>query len=619
MIINLKYNSQTGLLTPMANYTLAQHNHLADKIVVVSNAPDCKDYNYCLEFVCYNTKNVPKNQYVSEILTYTDDGIVFDVPNNLTQYAGFVDVQLTGYSKDNYNIIFKSISKNTKAFSVEGSLSVLDNALSDTPNILTLLQQELDYVREVKETIANDFENLIKNDLGQVLEDFEYFGVEYVFYDKRYSKVYKGNSQITPPAVELTEHEQLLGWVTPDGREWNFETDRLQGELTLIANVQSIGLTVEQGQVKDYQGEAQDVYVPYCLDGIITEKISEAFEIAQSKNTLYLPIGLADCEELRTDKFSNIAGGKDTVVIDGIFYDRKGERIVGVTRERAQSNDAIVVGEQVKNISDYAFCGATTSKIILPNGVTSIGDYAFIDCVNITCIELPSNIQSIGDKIFWGCSNGLEVIIEAKNPPSVIATSFALSQDSNAKVMVPYWAYKDYKLDENFGDSVQPLGDIDCIGEIQALQNRSTQIEQTIEQTDEQLGQVEQNLQGQIDTLKNVYAVGSIYMSVNSTSPASLFGGTWERIKDRFLLGSGDTYNAGATGGSATHTLSIDEMPSHSHEYYRMRSGGSTWWVAGSNGTIFTQEYINTNSAGNGQAHNNMPPYLAIYVWKRTA
>lgn len=619
MIINLKYNSQTGLLTPMANYTLAQHNHLADKIVVVSNAPDCKDYNYCLEFVCYNTKNVPKTQYVSEILTYTDDGIVFDVPNNLTQYAGFVDVQLTGYAKDNYNIIFKSISKNTKAFSVEGSLSVLDNALSDTPNILTLLQQELDYVREVKETIANDFENLIKNDLGQVLEDFEYFGVEYVFYDERYSKVYKGNSLITPPTVELTEQEQLLGWVTADGKEWNFATDKLQGELTLIANVQSIGLTVEQGQVKDYQGEAQDVYVPYCLDGIITEKISEAFEITQSKNTLYLPIGLADCEELRADKFSNIAGGKDTVVIDGIFYDRKGERIVGVTRERAQSNDAIVVGEQVKNISDYAFCGATTSKIILPNGVTSIGDYAFIDCVNITCIELPSNIQSIGDKIFWGCSNGLEVIIEAKNPPSVVATSFALSQDSNAKVMVPYWAYKDYKLDENFGDSVQPLGDIDCIGEIQALQNRSTQIEQTIEQTDEQLGQVEQNLQGQIDTLKNVYAVGSIYMSVNSTSPASLFGGTWERIKDRFLLGSGDTYNAGATGGSATHTLSIDEMPSHSHEYYRMRSGGSTWWVAGSNGTIFTQEYINTNSAGNGQAHNNMPPYLAIYVWKRTA
>ena len=61
------------------------------------------------------------------------------------------------------------------------------------------------------------------------------------------------------------------------------------------------------------------------------------------------------------------------------------------------------------------------------------------------------------------------------------------------------------------------------------------------------------------------FPIGSIYLSVNSTSPASLFGGTWEKIKDKFLLASGDTYSAGATGGEATHTLTIEEMPSHSH------------------------------------------------------
>ena len=664
MIINLKYNSQTGLLTPMANYTLAQHNHLADKIVVVSNAPDCKDYNYCLEFVCYNTKNVPKTQYVSEILTYTDDGIVFDVPNNLTQYAGFVDVQLTGYAKDNYNIIFKSISKNTKAFSVEGSLSVLDNALSDTPNILTLLQQELDYVREVKETIANDFENLIKNDLGQVLEDFEYFGVEYVFYDERYSKVYKGNSLITPPTVELTEQEQLLGWVTADGKEWNFATDKLQGKLTLIANVQSIGLTVEQGQVKGYQGEAQDIYVPYSLDGIVTDKVSEAFEITQPKNTLYLPIGLSDCGALRADKFSNISGGKDTVMTDGIFCDQKGSRVVGVCRDRAQSNDAIFLGEQVRSISDYAFCGAMASKIVLPKSVTSIGAYAFRDCVNLTSIDLSSNIQSIGDKAFWGCSDGLEITIEADNPPTAVATSFALTQDTYAKILVPYWAYKNYKLNDYFGNLVQPLGGMDCIGEIEGLQTRSSQIEQTVEQMDGQLGQtaqdlsqvqqevgetqrnlsqveqkssnleqslsqVEQNLQGQIDTLKNVYAVGSIYMSVNSTSPASLFGGTWERIKDRFLLGSGDTYNAGATGGSATHTHNAsgfakictsaegfnmsqkDQTKSWSINYRMATPSNATQQTGTTSWGVDTDTTIASTS--------NMPPYLAGYIWKRTA
>ena len=62
-----------------------------------------------------------------------------------------------------------------------------------------------------------------------------------------------------------------------------------------------------------------------------------------------------------------------------------------------------------------------------------------------------------------------------------------------------------------------------------------------------------------------VYPVGAIYMSVNSTNPASLFGGTWEQIKDRFLLSAGDSYSAGSTGGEAEHTLTYGEMPVHSH------------------------------------------------------
>lgn len=65
--------------------------------------------------------------------------------------------------------------------------------------------------------------------------------------------------------------------------------------------------------------------------------------------------------------------------------------------------------------------------------------------------------------------------------------------------------------------------------------------------------------------LNAVYPVGSIYMSVNSTSPSSLFGGTWVQLKDRFLLGAGDTYSNGATGGAATHTLTAAEMPGHTH------------------------------------------------------
>ena len=75
----------------------------------------------------------------------------------------------------------------------------------------------------------------------------------------------------------------------------------------------------------------------------------------------------------------------------------------------------------------------------------------------------------------------------------------------------------------------------------------------------------------------SIYPVGSIYMSVNSTSPSSLFGGTWEQLTDTFLYATSttaDTSSTTATDGEATHTLTIDEMPSHTHEqdphYHKM-------------------------------------------------
>lgn len=124
--------------------------------------------------------------------------------------------------------------------------------------------------------------------------------------------------------------------------------------------------------------------------------------------------------------------------------------------------------------------------------------------------------------------------------------------------------------------------------------------------------------------LSKVYPVGSIYMSLSSTDPKTLFGGTWERLKDRFLLAAGDTYSGGATGGEATHTLTKDEMPSHNH--YAAVSGGTDSYgqtrTAISSFAIKTQGYSDSSTifaTGGGDAHNNMPPYLAVYMWKRTA
>lgn len=135
------------------------------------------------------------------------------------------------------------------------------------------------------------------------------------------------------------------------------------------------------------------------------------------------------------------------------------------------------------------------------------------------------------------------------------------------------------------------------------------------------------------------YPVGSIYISVNSVNPNTLFGGTWERIQGRFLLAADDTnYVANSIGGEANHTLTVNEMPSHTHTQnshnhnipYRNDSGpydisihfsydtdnAKTWW----NSSISTDYAIAINqNTGGGQAHNNMPPYLAVYMWKRVS
>lgn len=129
------------------------------------------------------------------------------------------------------------------------------------------------------------------------------------------------------------------------------------------------------------------------------------------------------------------------------------------------------------------------------------------------------------------------------------------------------------------------------------------------------------------------YPIGAIYISTDSKSPAAIFGGTWVQIKDRFLMAAGDTYAAGKEGGAANHkhttsghTLTVDEIPEHAH-YISEAPGKETGtaWV-GAAGTAAQQQRW-TNGVGKSGAHthgntgsaSNMPPYLAVYIWQRTA
>lgn len=132
------------------------------------------------------------------------------------------------------------------------------------------------------------------------------------------------------------------------------------------------------------------------------------------------------------------------------------------------------------------------------------------------------------------------------------------------------------------------------------------------------------NLQTQIDQLKQLVGVGRYYWSDDPTSPAALFGGTWERIEDKFLLAAGGTYAAGSTGGEEEVTLTVAQMPSHHHTVVGYSDAGNDYSDIGANLSFAYYSSLKgwsgtTSYAGGGGAHNNMPPYQAAYCWKRIA
>lgn len=134
---------------------------------------------------------------------------------------------------------------------------------------------------------------------------------------------------------------------------------------------------------------------------------------------------------------------------------------------------------------------------------------------------------------------------------------------------------------------------------------------------------------------KTLYPVGSIYISTSSTfNPQTAWGGTWKRTADgRCLIGANDTYPLGSTGGEAAHYLTGNEMPPHGHSAGKAASfklanegiassaidhfGQQFLWIDQS--STNTSEVLNTNSSGGGASHNNMQPYLSVYIWERTA
>ena len=146
----------------------------------------------------------------------------------------------------------------------------------------------------------------------------------------------------------------------------------------------------------------------------------------------------------------------------------------------------------------------------------------------------------------------------------------------------------------------------------------NTNVKEFLNELEEKINTIENNF------LERTFPVGSYYITHNSTSPAELFGGTWTKIGGRFLYAEGDATLNGQTGGYATVTLNESQMPAHIHTLGQNGdfAYGTGWGNGGalsaySAGT--TAWYPKTSSTGGSQPHDNMPPYIRVAIWRRTA
>lgn len=204
--------------------------------------------------------------------------------------------------------------------------------------------------------------------------------------------------------------------------------------------------------------------------------------------------------------------------------------------------------------------------------------------------------------------------------------------------MIIYDADEKYSYPRiKFGDGINFLKDLPFVVDVEAIYKKIDSVSlPDIESSDDVLVKLLQ-LNNKIETLTDIIntltaridslipSVGEVYISFSNNDPSIKFGGVWEQIKDRFLLACGEKYLVESVGGESEHILTIDELPSHGHEFLRHQlwrneddqidsSLDEGYGVSNKTLDIYRDT---TDPVGGNQPHNNMPPYTAVYMWRR--
>ncbi|MDE6275395.1 MAG: leucine-rich repeat domain-containing protein [Clostridia bacterium] len=423
MILKYKYHSDSGLLEAYRSYTLAQNNSLSDTIVITSTALDAERYNYCLEFICYNSKSIPKAQYISPILNYSDDGISFAVPNNLTEFRGHVDIQLTGYDPDDNSIVFKSISKNCKAFDVEGSLCVLEKDLNDTPNVFTEVLKQVEEIRNLRQDILDEamtkFSGVVDELVFEYLKAHQLYKVKFYVYGKLIEErwVAKG-SKLIEPQYTLPDYCVVVGgWYNRDTEEWwNIEEDTAQGDMELALNFMTDDVVISGGVIQSLGIHAgADIYFPDFYEGEKVTSVSTEISRVPDRVELHYGYFMEELGHIAYDRRVQGAYFPDThpdiVSKEGRLYLKSGDEI-GLLYCRTIKDEIIRIDEGCLYIYSYALSDLPfTNKIILPNSMT-LFQHNCITKTNIEELILPESLTMLDEFAISNNYNLKRVIIK---------------------------------------------------------------------------------------------------------------------------------------------------------------------------------------------------------------
>ena len=236
--------------------------------------------------------------------------------------------------------------------------------------------------------------------------------------------------------------------------------------------------------------------------------------------------------------------------------------------------------------SDYTI-NTTTNKIVLTTGITTVGTKVEVEMTKMSSTAMPivteltsssTDNTAPSAKCVYNLKETLETAIETNE--TAIETNEAAIET----------------LTTNLETQRVPAG--------------GTAGQVLIKNTDDDNDAIWASL------LELIHPIGSIYVSASSTSPANIFGGTWVQLKDRFIIGAGGDYELNETGGSNTHTLTLNELPRfNTAQAYNTTGQG---WTLGNGGT--PQLYSTGNqTVGNSQPIDTTPQYIALNIWQRTA